>query len=49
MKMKTFYIKYIDATDLLVYEKTMKFQRIEHACAYMRSRGHDIIRIEEIK
>jgi hypothetical protein len=48
MKMKTFKITYIDAMDCLVYEKTMKFQLIEHACAYMRSRGHDIIRIEEI-
>lgn len=49
MHMKKFNIKYIDATDCLVYETTMEFQRIEHACKYFRSQGHDIITIKEVK
>ena len=48
MKMKKFKITYIHNEDCLVYERIVLFQCIEHACAYMRSLGHDIIKIEEI-
>ena len=49
MKLKTFRVCFIDARDGGVNEKLLQAQYIEHACHYMRSQGHEIISIAEVK